>query len=248
MGELADDDTTHEGGSSDDPRLEQVEERFALPVILAAIVSVPAVFMTMLDGTTALVGQVLNTMSLIVLTGETVVLFVLARDRRQWVREHKFIIGVTAVTVPAVIFAVGPVQLLRLVRFVGALRVIRVGRILKAGRILSERAGLTRWWQNAIAFGVSALVAAFVAIILADETSTSRELADAMLGRVGIDPGPGLAVLAGVFLAIATFVVLRYGSSRGSSEDGSESRAEATQPSGTPRDRQHADERPRPDV
>ena len=200
----------------EDPRLEQVEERFAIPVLVAAIVSVPAVFLTTLDEPAHSVGQVLNWASLTVLTGETVVLFLLARDRWQWLREHWFIAAVAVVTVPAVIFAVGPVQLLRLVRFVGALRILRVNRILKAGRILSHRAGLSGFWRNAIALGISVLAAAFVGLILADPTSDSREFVEGLLSRIGIEVGTGLAVVAAAILAIATFVVLR---DRNSSHD-----------------------------
>lgn len=203
------DASTEQRPGGEDPRLEHAEERFAIPVLVAAIVSVPAVFLTTLEDPAETIGQLLNWASLVVLTGETVVLFILARDRRRWLREHWFVAAVAVVTVPAVIFAVGPVQLLRLVRFVGALRILRVGRILKAGRILSRRAGFTGWWRNAIAFGISLLAAAFVALILADDTSDSREFVDEILGYVGLEVGLWLALAAAAILAVATFIVLR---------------------------------------
>jgi CsoR family transcriptional regulator, copper-sensing transcriptional repressor len=187
------------------------EERFAVPVIAAAVASVPAVFLTMLEEPLATVGSVLNYASLAVLTAETVVLFLLARDRISWLREHWWIAAVAAASVPAVIFAVGPVQLLRLLRFVGALRIIRVGRILKAGRILRQRAGLTGPLRTALVVGVTLLCAVFVALVLADPTAQSRVLLEQTLEALG----PAAVVVAGLILAGATFVVWRTRGRRG---------------------------------
>ena len=189
-----------------DPRLERAEERLAVPVIVAAVASIPAVFLTMLDGPAAQAGVVLNWASLTVLAIESVLLFWLAADRRRWLRENVFLVSITVVALLAVVFAVGPLQLLRLVRFVGAIRLIRVNRILKAGRILRQRADLEGPWRNALAIGVTVIAAVFVAVILADDTSTSRQALDSVLDRFG--PWPVLT--AGAILAAATFVAVRY--------------------------------------
>jgi CsoR family transcriptional regulator, copper-sensing transcriptional repressor len=186
-------------------RAEVVEERFALPAILAAVASIPAMFLTMLEGNAALVGSALNYASLAVLTAETVVLLVLAGDRLQWLRRHALIVGVAVVSVPAVIFAIGPVQVLRLVRFVGALRVIRVRRILKAGSVLRRRAGWTDWCLRVLTVVVSLASAGFVALVLADPTSQSRRVVDGTLERFGVSS----VVLAAAILAGATYVVFR---------------------------------------
>jgi CsoR family transcriptional regulator, copper-sensing transcriptional repressor len=55
--------------------------------------------------------------------------------------------------------------------------------------------------------GVSGLTAVFVALVLADPTSTARQLLEETFGAVGLVP----VVLAGAILAAATYVVLRYG-------------------------------------
>lgn len=188
------------------------ERRLAVPVVLAAAVSVPAVFLTIFgDDRPAQVGNVLNWASLIVLTAEAVVLFLLTGDRLEWVRRHKWTLAITAVAVPAVIFAIAPVQalrvVLRLVHFAGALRVLRAGRIIKAGRVLARRSGWTGPWRYAPILIGSILAAGLVAVILADETSTTRQLLE------NLGPGwlaTGATLLAGAILAAATFVVIRY--------------------------------------
>lgn len=191
------------------------ERRLAVPVLLAAVVSVPAVFLTTVDGAVGTAGMLLNYASGVVLVGEAVVLMLVARDTRRWLADNKVIVAVAVATVPAVFLALGPVQLLRLVRFVGALRVLRAGRIMKAGRILRERADLEGPVRNAIAIGVTVLAATFVALVLADPSSTSRQLIADVLGRFGIAP----IALAAVILAVATFVVLRYRNERSIFDD-----------------------------
>lgn len=191
------------------------ERRLAIPVLLAAVVSVPAVFLTTVEGAVGTAGMLLNYTSGVVLVGEAVVLMLVANDTRRWLADNKVIVAVAVATVPAVFLALGPVQLLRLVRFVGALRVLRAGRILKAGRILRERADLEGPVRNAIAIGVTVLAATFVALVLADPTSTSRQLIAEVLGRFGVAP----IALAAVILAVATFVVLRYRDERSAFDD-----------------------------
>ena len=184
-------------------RADRVAQRLAIPVLVAALASVPAVFLTLFDEPYQSAGTTLNTLSGSVLIAETVVLLAVSEDRARWVRSNLWLVGLAVVMIPAVIFAVGPVQLLRLVRVVGALRIIRVGRIIKAGRILRERAGLDAVWQRVFSGLLIALVAAFVALVLADPTSESRRLLDGAVQRVGLIG----VLLAGTVLGIATYVV-----------------------------------------
>jgi CsoR family transcriptional regulator, copper-sensing transcriptional repressor len=193
-----------------DERYERWEERLAWPVLIAALASVPAVFLTLLDGAAETTGRVINGVSGAVLVAETVVLGLLSRDKRAWVREHKWLLLLTALIVPAVVLAVGPVQLLRLLRVVGALRLVRARRIFRAASVLRERAGLTGVTSKAITFGAALLVALFVGVVLADPSSQSRQLAERALERAG---GTWLfvaaVVLAGLLLGGATWVVSR---------------------------------------
>lgn len=182
------------------------EERLALPVLVAALASVPAVFLTLLDQPYETVGRVTNWATGAVLVSETVVLFAVSEDKRDWLRRHLWLVLLTVAVIIAVVLAIGPVQLLRLLRVVGALRLVRAGRIVKAGRILRERAGLSGRWAQLPTVAASLLVAAFVVVVLTDPTSRTRVLIDDVLGRTG---GTVAAVVAGLLLAGATFVVMR---------------------------------------
>jgi hypothetical protein len=184
---------------------ERLERKLAAPVIVAALVSVPAVFMTRMDGAVSVAGDALNWASMLVLTGESIVLFLLAGDRIGWLWKHKWVIAVAIAAVPAVIFSLGPVQALRIIRLVGALRVLRASRILTAGRVLRRRMGLDGWWGTALVAGASVLAAVFVGVVLSDPTSQTRELLSELPPVVGVIA----AVAAGVILFGATVVVLR---------------------------------------
>lgn len=209
-------DTEHRARDGDrtagrNARAAQVEQRFTVPVVAAALAAVPATFLTMLEGTAATVGAALNYATLAVLAAESAVLFFLAGDRLAWLRRHKLPVGVTLATIPAVLLALGPVQILRLLRFVrvlGALRIVRVRRIVKAGRILRERAGLEGVAARAAAWTATALAAVFVALVLADPSSTTRRFLESALGDRGFG-GVLAALAAGAMLAGATFVVVR---------------------------------------
>lgn len=172
-------------------------------------------FLTTMDGAPEQVGSAINLATLVVFMAETLVLLVLSRDRLDWIRRHRFAVGITLASIPAVIFAVGPVQVLRLLRVVrifGALRILRVRRIIKAGRVLRVRAGLTGWAWRATFLVLSLASAVFVAFVLADPTSTSRQAIDATIGRFGFV----VTLLAGALLGGATYVVAR---ARASDED-----------------------------
>jgi hypothetical protein len=194
-----------------DARADRVEGRLAVPVIAAAAVSVPAVFLSVLtDGTSATIGTALNWASLAVLTAESVVLFILTGHRLAWLWRHKWTLAVLAVAIPAVILVVAPAQSLRvvvrLVQFFGAIRVLRAGRIVKAGRVLARRIGWDGPWRYLPILAGSVLAAGFVAVVLSDPTSTTRRLLADLPGGLEL----ALVVLAAAILAGATFVVVRY--------------------------------------
>jgi len=186
-------------------RAEQVEAWFTTPVIVAALASVPAMFLTTMEGHAETVGSALNYATMAVFIAETLVLLAFSTDRLEWLRKHRFVVAVTLLTIPAVVFAVGPIQIFRLIRLVGALRIVRVRRVLKAGLILRKRAQLSgRAWQ-ATAFILSLAAAIFVGFILADPSSTSRRTIDATVGRIGFFA----TLVAAAILALATYVVAR---------------------------------------
>jgi hypothetical protein len=186
-------------------------------VIVAALVSVPAVFLTTAEADQlAIAGHVLNWASLMVLTAESVVLFLLTGERLRWVWRHRWPLAVLVISIPAVIVAAAPMQTLRLVvwliRMIGALRILRANRIVRAGRVLARRIGWTGPWRYLPILVASVVAAGFVVLVLSDETSTSR----AAIARVPGWPGTVLVLSAGAILAVATFVVLRYRRGAGS--------------------------------
>lgn len=197
------DDATRDAALTE--RQERVERAIALPVLIAALASVPAVFLTLFDGRLAQTGTILNGISGAVLIAETVVLFAVAPDKRRWLSDNRWLVALSVAVLLAVVFAIGPIQLLRLVRVFGALRIIRIKRIFKAGAIVQQRYGTDQRWQRATTVLVTVLCAAFVALVLADPTSQSRIWAETAYGWLG----PVRAVLAGVIIGGATYIVAR---------------------------------------
>lgn len=194
-------------------RADRLADRIAIPVLVAALAAVPAVFLTLFDEPYQSIGEGLNLLSGAVLIAETVVLFLVSEDRLAWLKRNWWLVALAVIIIPALIFAIAGLQLLRVmtvvrfllsgVRFVGAFRIIRVGRILKAGRIVRERYGLDQRWQRTITLLVTVLAAIFVAVVLADPSSRSRE----WLGTAVEWLGPAGVVIAGLILAAATYVV-----------------------------------------
>lgn len=205
-------DSPPDRDQDEDGLADQWEQRLAIPVIVAAAVSVPAVFLTTLEASAArLAGHALNWASLAVFGTETVVLLLLSRHRLRWIARHKWTIAITAVAVPAVAFTVAPVQalrLLRLVRLIGTLRVLRARTIINAGRIVARRLDLSGHWRYLLVLGATLLAAGFVALVLRDPTAAQRHRAAMaeLTGWTGTVP----VLVAGAILAIATFIVIRY--------------------------------------
>ncbi|TQN33094.1 hypothetical protein FHX37_3093 [Haloactinospora alba] len=187
-------------------RARRLERGLAVPVLVAAVASVPALFLTVWgSGAASALGRAANWLVSAVLWAEWLVLFLMADSRLRWIRDHKWTTFVACATVPAVIFLIGPVQVLRFLQVLGALRVVRVTRILKAGRVLRRRADLPRTWQRVVMTGSVLLSAGFVAVVLADPTARSRLLLADLLGWAGVWP----PLVAAVLLFAATVVVLR---------------------------------------
>ena len=190
-------------------REERWQERLALPVLVAALASIPAMFLTVAEGTLGTAGHLLDIASGAVLVSETVILLAVAEHKRAWIRGHLGLIALTVAVVVAVAFALGPVQILRLVRTVGALRILRAGRIVKAARSLGLRHGFTGRLAQLLAAAAGVLVAVFVGLVLADPTSRSRDLLTWVFGDIGTPLIVGLSAVAGVVLGVATYLLAR---------------------------------------
>ena len=84
-------------------REQRLQARLALPVLVASLVSVPAVFLTFAPGVLGTTGRVLDLASGAVLLGETVTLLAVAEDKRAWVRGHRGLLVMTGVVVVGVV-------------------------------------------------------------------------------------------------------------------------------------------------
>ncbi|WP_104526428.1 hypothetical protein [Blastococcus atacamensis] len=188
-------------------REERWQQRLAAPVLVAALASIPAMFLTVADGALGTAGHVIDVVSGLVLVAETVILLFVAESKRAWIRGHLGLIALTAAVVLAVAFALGAVQVLRLVRTVGALRILRAGRIVKAARSVSERIGFTGRLAHVASAGAGLLVAVFVGVVLSDPTSRSHDLLTAVLGDVGTPVVVLLSGVAGTVLGVATYLL-----------------------------------------
>ena len=193
-----------------------------MPVLVAALASIPAMFLTVAGGILGLAGHVIDILSGGVLVAETVILLVVAENKRAWIRGHLGLLALTVAVVVAVVFALGPVQVLRLVRTVGALRILRARRIVKAARSLSVRHGATGRLARGLAVSAGLLVAVFVGVVLSDPTSRSRDLLTAVFGDIGTPVVIVLSGVAGVVLGFATYLLAR---DPGSGPDGEGDRA-----------------------
>ncbi|MGY1986877.1 hypothetical protein ACI792_11685 [Blastococcus sp. SYSU DS0669] len=200
-------------------REERWQERLAVPVLVAALASIPAMFLTVAEGTLGTAGHVVDLASGAVLVAETVILLAVAEDKRAWIRGHLGLIALTVAVVVAVVLALGPVQILRLVRTVGALRILRAGRIVKAARSVGDRMGFTGRLAHVAAAGAGLLVAVFVGVVLADPTSRSRDLLTAVLGDVSTPVIVVLSAVAGVVLGVATYLLARDPGAGADAED-----------------------------
>jgi CsoR family transcriptional regulator, copper-sensing transcriptional repressor len=80
-----------------------------------------------------------------------------------------------------------------------------VRRIIKAGKVATERLGMTTRWRRVMIGTVSLMSAAFVAVVLTDPTSGESEWIDTVTETVG----PVGVLLAGLLLGVATYLVVR---------------------------------------
>lgn len=184
---------------------ERWENRLAWPVLIAAIVSVPAVFLTLLDEPFEMIGHIGLWLATVVLVVETVVLFLVSPKKIEWVQRNWWLIGLTAVATLAVIFSVGPMQLFRLLRSVGALRVMRAKQVAKAGESLGKK-GRSQWRQHLGKVLATVVVGAFVVIALIDPESEARMFLENLVGE---EWAIAAAFAAGIVTMGAMYLLVR---------------------------------------
>jgi len=201
-----------ERGNQHQDRAQVWEERLNVPVLIAAGASVPAVFLERMPGFAGTVGTVLNYASMLVLTAESVLLLVLSAKPLAWLRKHWWTVLVALLSVLAVVFAVGPAQLLRAARVASAVQLLRVSRLLKAARILHRRRSTFGRFQNTPWIAVTTAAALFALLLLADSTAVQCVVEDVLDCAT---PGLVVAALFGatavVGLVVTALVLRRRG-------------------------------------
>lgn len=203
-------------------RAEDVEARLRPWVIAAAIASIPALFMSLGDGTLAQVGNTLNVATLILLTGESVILVLVADDKRAWLWRHRWALVVVAVSIPLVVLAAGAGQFLRLAAYLRAFRIVRLNRVLKVGRLLETKTALGGAALLVVRVGIVLIALAFAALILADPDGATRGLITDAIDRWG---WPAVATAGAAAGAVAGAGWLAWRRRRDDTEDGDTDRA-----------------------
>lgn len=216
-------------GRASEERASEIEERWekrlAWPVLIAAIVSVPAVFLTLLDEPFEMIGHIGLWATTVVLVAETVILFLVSPKKMDWLRHNWWMVGLTIAAVIAVVFSIGPMQLLRLLRSVGALRVLRAKQVAKAGESLGKK-GRSRWRKRLGKILATVVVAVFVVIALVDPESEARTFLEDLVGEDGVIIAAifaGLLTLGGMYFLVREPKGGSFEEDSGSSEDEPES-------------------------
>ncbi|MGC0141401.1 MULTISPECIES: hypothetical protein [unclassified Pseudactinotalea] len=204
-------------GKATEAEIDEVQGRWekwlGWPVLIAAIASVPAVFLTLLDEPFEMIGHVGLWLATVVLVVETVVFFLLSPKKIAWVRRNWWLIGLTFAAILAVVFSIGPMQLFRVGRSVGALRVMRGKQVAKAGESLAKK-GQSRRRQLLGKVLATVVVGAFVVLALAVPESEARSTLEDFVGEDGV---PVAAAAAGVLTMTAMYFLVR--SPRSKEED-----------------------------
>lgn len=196
-------------GEASDEEIDELQDRWetrlAWPVLVAALLSVPAVFLSLLDEPFEIVGSVALHLATAVLVFETVVLFLISPKKVAWVLRNWWLIGLTIATILAVIFSIGPMQLFRTVRGVGALRVLRAKQVAKAGESLANkgRSRRRRWFGQILA---TVVVGAFVVLALVVPESEARSSLESFVGEEGV---PFAAAAAGLLTVVVMYFLVR---------------------------------------
>ncbi|WP_246497999.1 hypothetical protein [Natronoglycomyces albus] len=184
----------------------KLENKLTIPVVVAALASIPAVFLTVWGSEQyEMAGHAIGWAAAIVLWVEFVILLMAARNKREWLRTHKWPLTICLLTLVSLVFAAGGAQILRLIHLMGSIRMLRAKRIWDASLVLRRRMGLNGWW-NAVLFGAMGIVVAgFVAMVLTDPTAQHSEVVNWFGQNARIIP----IAAAGLILAAATYLVVR---------------------------------------
>ena len=112
-----------------DERIERIERRFEIPVIVAALLVIPVIVIeeSSFGEPWDTIGAVLNWGTWFLFFTEAVVMLVVVSDRWRWVRQHPIEVAVVVLT-PPFLTALAGVRLLRLLRLLRLFRLAPIAR------------------------------------------------------------------------------------------------------------------------
>jgi voltage-gated potassium channel len=143
------------------PRAEAAQRRLEWPMIAAALLTLPAIFLEDSSGTAHTIGVWLGAATWLVFAIEVVVMLILVDDRWAWVRTHLLDVVIVVFTPP---FVFASLQGLRLLRILRVLRVLRLFRLAPMARRLFTAQGLR----------YVAVIALLVLIVAAEAFATAE--------------------------------------------------------------------------
>ena len=121
-----------------DPRGARWEARLRLPVLGAAWLAIPTVFLYFSDlkGATAVAAVALAWAIWLVFLAEAVIMLAVVRDRRAWIRRHLFSLGILLATFPLLTKVLEALLAARALSSLQAVRVLQVLYLAKAGKLI----------------------------------------------------------------------------------------------------------------
>jgi hypothetical protein len=129
-----------------DPRGARWEARLRRPVLVAALLALPTVFLyfSKLEGWVAVLAVVLAWSIWIVFVAEAAIMLAVVRDRRAWVRGHLFGLAIVVATFPALTSILEGLLAARALSSLQATRVMQVLYLAKAGKLIKSTIILRR--------------------------------------------------------------------------------------------------------
>ncbi len=201
-----------------DPRGARWEARLRVPVLTAAWLALPTVFLyfSKVEGALAALALGLAWAIWVVFFVETAVMLTVVADRRAWVRGHLFGLAILAATFPLLTKALEALLAARALSSVQAIRLLQVLYLAKAGKLLKgalivRRSGRPSRHPLITSAFVLVLSATFVGIV--DRVVTGDKEATPLHGTaelVASLPAWVLAVAAAAIVAlVAVWVTAR---------------------------------------
>jgi voltage-gated potassium channel len=110
-----------------DSRSERIAHRFELPLLFAALLTIPAIVIEASSdsGDAQVIASVLNWMIWLAFTTEVVVMLSVVPDRRRWARRHPLEIAIVILTPPFGPAALQSARVLRLLRLMALAKLMR---------------------------------------------------------------------------------------------------------------------------